>query len=102
MQVMLNQIEELIENGLADHAAWQDVLNLIDRRRRLCESENKRLLAAQQMISAEELMATLGAVIDVIRRYVTDRAVLGSISRELSELTMRDEERTAGLLSHPN
>lgn len=42
------------------------------------ESERKRLVEMQQVITAEQAMTFLGAVVAAIRRYVTDRDTLAA------------------------
>ena len=54
--------------------------------RRLSESESKRLVAMQQMITAEQAMILLSAVVDVVRQNVSDRGVLAAISAGIGRL----------------
>jgi hypothetical protein len=79
-------IEELCREGRDDYAAWDEVHKLIEQRRRLAETEFKRLKEMQQMITAERAMVLLGAVVAVIRTHVTDRDTLGAISRDIGRL----------------
>jgi hypothetical protein len=87
MDVRLRVVGELITAGHTDWAAWADVLNLIRDRQRLVESERKRLVEAQQVISVDQAMAVLGLLVDAVRRHVRDDAVLRAISGEYARLT---------------
>lgn len=80
-------VDDLIQKGLMDHAAWSEIAGLLEQRRRLVESERKRLVDMQQMLTAEQAMVFVTAVTDAVRRHVTDRKTLTAIARELVQLT---------------
>jgi hypothetical protein len=50
------------------------------------ESERKRLVDMEQMITVERTMVLLSAVISVIRDNVTDRKTLHKISTDIGQL----------------
>jgi len=77
--------------ALSDYAAWAEVLDLVERRRKLAETETKRLSAMGQQITAEKAMLLLAAVVDIVRRNVTDPVQLKAISREISALAGRED-----------
>ncbi len=83
------QLASLIVRGANDWAAWADVLGLIERRRKLVESERKRLVEAQQMIHVEQAMGLLGLMVDAVRRHVDDDLTLRAIVDEYSSLVGR-------------
>lgn len=80
---------DLIKRGVADAAARSEVLNIIERRRKLVESEGKRRTAMQQMITAERLMVLVAAVVDVVMRHVDDSATRAAISADIGALLSR-------------
>lgn len=86
MTAALGVIEGLIVRGLADYAAWQEVGAVLEQRRKLVESERKRLVEMQQMITSEQAMVMLAAVVDTVRRHVTDRSALAAISADIARL----------------
>jgi hypothetical protein len=88
----LNQIVELIAEGHADYRAWGEVAAVLDQRRRLVESERKRLVEMQQMISSERMMVLLGAVVGVIQEHVRDRAILSGITTGIQKLITADPD----------
>jgi hypothetical protein len=75
-----------IKQGRADYAAWAEIGQLLDRRARFVESERRRYVEMQQMVSVEQAMLFLGAVTDAIRRHVSDRDTLAALGRELELL----------------
>ena len=72
-----------IKAGVADYAAWDDVLRLVEQRRRLAESERKRMVEMQQMVTTDKALALVSLLIDVVRRHVTDRKALSAISEDI-------------------
>ncbi len=94
MREGLAQIEGFIDQGAADHAAWDEVYDAIEQRRKLTETEHKHLVAAQQLISVERANILLGALLESIRREVTThaeptaaRAILVAVSQEFRRYT---------------
>jgi hypothetical protein len=86
MQQVLARIEQLITDGAADYAAWQEVMDLIEQRRKLVESEQRRLTMAHESLTSEQAMLLLTQVVATIQRHVTDRQVLGAIAQDLQGL----------------
>ncbi len=86
MTECLGAMERLINRGISDYAAWHEVGLVLEQRRRLVESERKRLVELQQVITTEHAMTLLAVVVDVIRRHVQDTGVLANISADISRL----------------
>ena len=82
----LYALEATINSALDDYAAWQEIQLLLEQRRKLVETERKRLVDMQQMITAERAMLLISAITDVIRRNVNDRGTLARINSELGTL----------------
>jgi hypothetical protein len=85
-QQALQALEQALNGGAEDYAAWNAIHEVIEQRRRLTESERKRLVEMQQMLSTEQAMVLLAAVVDTVRRHVTDRTALAAISADLGRL----------------
>jgi len=66
-----------------DDAVWEREIELSEHRRRLVESEHRRLAAMQQMISAEQGMALIARLTDTVRKHVDDPSILAAIAAEL-------------------
>jgi hypothetical protein len=80
------QVQRLITQGAADHAAWREVGELIEQRRKLCDSENKRLMQAHESLTSEQAMTFLAQVVAAIQRHVPDKAVLSAIAQDMQAL----------------
>lgn len=83
MEGLLMDIGTLIGKGGNEAAAWSEVMDLIERRRRLTESEGKRRVQMQQMVTVDRMDALMAQVVDVLRSEVTDTGTLRRISHRL-------------------
>lgn len=86
MQRALAQVQRLITRGAADYAAWGEIGALIEQRRKLCESEQRRVTMAHEILTVEQAMFLLRQVVATIQRHVTDRQALSAIALELQAL----------------
>jgi hypothetical protein len=86
MHEHLYTLQGLTERGAGDYAAWQEIGAQMELRRRLCESEHKRMVLLQQYISTERAMVLLELVVDIVKRHIPDRQTLSAIAFELQQL----------------
>jgi hypothetical protein len=86
MHTALARMEHLIDSAVQDHVAWAEIGALIEQRRKLTESEAKRLVTLQQMLTAAEAMAIVHRLVDIVTRHVPDRQALSAIVVELQAL----------------
>lgn len=86
----LHAIGELITRGHADYAAWGEIAAVLEQRRRLVESERKRLIELQQTISVNQAMVLVTALLSSIKTHVQDRATLAKIQDDFSRLTTQE------------
>jgi hypothetical protein len=83
------ELDYVIDQGANQHAAWAALQQIIEQRRKLVESEHKRLVIAQQMITTEQAMALIGALIGIIRHHIHDRRILAAIQADAAQLLDR-------------
>lgn len=86
----LQLIYALIVRGNDDYRAWTEIHEVIEQRRRLVESERKRIVESNSMISAENAMLMISALVDIIRRNINDKTILAKISSEVNLLVSRE------------
>lgn len=79
-------LNDVLVRGAGDWEAWHEIGDLLDQRRRLIESERKRLTDMHQMIATERVMLLMGALANVIREHVDDKNVLNEISNDFSRI----------------
>jgi hypothetical protein len=95
MKQHLGTLRQLVSQGSADTAAWEEIMQLWDRRCRLVQTEIKTLVSLHQMVSTEQLMLYFGVITDAIQRIVTAhaepacaRTILGELSAEFFRLSV--------------
>ena len=95
MEAALAEAKRLITQGASDWAAWQEVGSLIEQRRKLVESEQRRLTLTHEMLSRDQAMALVGQVVDILQRHVTDRDILNAVALDMQALGHRSNGHTA-------
>lgn len=80
-------IDDILANqDLSVPSVQFQLTNLIDQRRKLVESEQKRRVAMKTMMTPESAMALVAALLDAVKRNVSDRATLAAIGTEFDRL----------------
>jgi hypothetical protein len=82
----LSHIFWLIDEGYQEWQSWKDIRFMLQERKQLVESERKRIVDMQQMISAERAMLLLSSVTDIIKTHIHDRDTLSAIAHEFRRL----------------
>jgi hypothetical protein len=68
--------------------SWPEITTLIEQRRKLVESERKRLVELQQVVTADQAMLLIRAVVASVREHVRDPATLRAITDDLARLAL--------------
>lgn len=95
VQAAMADIGALIRQGVGAYAARNETMDLVERRRRLVESEQKRRVAMQDMITSEKAMLLVSALLAAVNRHVDDASVRTAIAAEFGALTTRDDPAAA-------
>jgi len=82
-------LDELIRRGVSDYAGWNEVQLIIEQRRKLVETERRRLVDMQQMISTEEAVNIYQALALAVKENVPDNRTLSRIQETFIRLTNR-------------
>ena len=82
-QAAVRALGMALDTTVHEGAIWDEVVALGEQRRKLVESEQKRLLAAQQLISVEQGMALIARLTESVRRHVSDPSILAAIAADL-------------------
>jgi hypothetical protein len=86
---LLLQMRQQLRSAPDDSKAWKEILSTVERRRKLVDSEAKRLQRMHQMISVEKAMTLVGAIVGSVRSHVTDANTLAKIQSDLTVLLAR-------------
>lgn len=93
LRAALDGLGTVIRRGLADTHNWAEVSTTLDLRRKTVESERKRLVQLSQMITAEQAMVLMTAVVSLVKENVDDPHALARISDGLRRLASASGER---------
>jgi len=77
-------LAELVNQGAEQWSVWEDILNTIETRRRLSDTERKRLEMLGAYMTEAEAAALAGQLVRIVGEVVSDR-------RQLSEVVSRLE-----------
>lgn len=91
MNSRLAEIEGLIHRGAGDWAAWHEISRLLEQRRKLVESERKRAVEQQEVITSQQAYLLFNALLSVIHEHVTDRDTRARIQSEFIRLTSQED-----------
>lgn len=84
-QAILNKatvaIDRMLKDGVSDHLARIETRQIVQDIRRVSETERKRLVDAELMVSADQFMVKMQEVADLITREVTDPDTLVRLHR---------------------
>ena len=70
---------------------WEGITDLIEKRRKLCESERRRLYDLQTTMTAEQAMAMITALIAIIRSHIGDQDRRRAIVRDIRDLLQKQK-----------
>ena len=91
------QFEALLSAGAGGHVAWQEFDQATDRARKLIESERRRAIESQQVISMATVTMIIDRLADIVRRNVTNKSELRAISVEFVRELGQSPGTEAGL-----
>lgn len=86
MTVALTELNRILNLGVEDYRAWDEIGVAIEQRRRLVDSERKRRSEMEVLISSERQMLLIAGILGVIRDNVSDRKTLTNISSGIRDL----------------
>jgi hypothetical protein len=82
-QETANEIEALINGAPNDTAVWLEIQEVIEQRRKVVESERKRMVEAQEFVSVEQAMMVAHFLMDSINKHVSNNDEKRAIQADL-------------------
>lgn len=76
IRLALTKFKDLAYNNAANDRAWREVVKLTDRRRRLVESERRRMVEQNLFLSREQAHSYGNALLEACTSEVSDRETL--------------------------
>lgn len=89
---ILQQLRDVVRSAGDDAHTWRDIMSTVERRRKLVDSEAKRLQRLHQMISVERALGIIKAITTSIRTHVQDPSALAKIQEDITLLLNRAGE----------
>lgn len=80
------KIRWLINEGYQEWQSWMEIRHILQERKQLVEREEKRLVAMQQMITAERAMLLVAAIEDIVIKHVEDSDARNRIATAIEQL----------------
>lgn len=85
----LGRLGQVITGATASDSTWRDIRDVLLERRLLAETERRRLVDLHQMVTVEELMLLMNAILIVINRHVPEPQRRLAIAMEIRSLMNR-------------
>jgi len=85
----INRLRVVLDAAADPEASWMKIDNLIEQRRKLVETERKRLMDADKAIAIDQLMVMVAAIADIVRRHVASKESRRVIGDEIRRLVDR-------------
>lgn len=63
----VGEINAIVDNALSDYAVWDEINKEIELRRKLVESDRRRLMESHQMITSERALLMFGILADELK-----------------------------------
>jgi hypothetical protein len=88
LKTAVEELHDAIDRAESEAEIWDELISLFEQRRRLVEGERRLEEMAAQNITAREMVTLVAALVDVIRRHVTDGETLTAIATEIRLLIL--------------
>lgn len=76
----LRRMDRILNRGAVEYALWGEIRAAVDAKRKIAESQRKRMVETEQFISVGQLALAMGIIKDLIRTHVTDDNARRSIA----------------------
>lgn len=90
---IMRQLLSIIDSGIADYDAWAELREIVDTRRKLVESERKRLTEMNLMVTANEAALLVRSLVLAVNEHVTDPTVLRKITESLDQFAFSQSDQ---------
>lgn len=87
----LLELEHMLTRGVEDYAIWGEIREYLDTLRKLTDSERKRLMDLQLMVTVDKFATFAQALLMSVKRHVTDQRQLLAIQRDIEYHLVRED-----------
>lgn len=78
------EVAGLIERGASDAGIWGEMLRLFEARRKLADTETRRLERLNASITAEKMFVLVARLVHIIRSHIPDPHTLSAVQGEIA------------------
>ena len=78
-------LDGVFEEGRSPVRIWDEILELMNKKRIMAETESRIATRERLVINVEEFNILVARTIGIIKRYVTDRTAINAIVREFTD-----------------
>lgn len=64
------KLRDLMRVGIPDGSLWHEILGVAEKRRKLLESEGRRIQQSSNSMSGEQILALIEYIVDILRNSV--------------------------------
>lgn len=89
VEIIRKLLVEAMSARDADAEIWHDAIIIIDQRRKLADTERRRIVDAKRFITAEEASAMMAFVVDTIAKNVSSPLERRRISEQFKQFAQR-------------
>jgi hypothetical protein len=93
---LFDQMLKLIDKGKGDRENWREIGDLMERKRKLSESQLKLLVTKQEFISRQQAVAMVALITNAIKESVSDPKEKRQIMSAIQQLMSMNQGQTAG------
>lgn len=86
MSHALEEVGEIVKKGHVDSLVWNEIMTLMALKMRLAESERKRLVEMQQILTMGEASSLVTTILDVVKRTVSNPDEIVEIGKALKKM----------------
>ena len=90
----LSALRDTIGRGFGDSLLWDELRTLIEAKRRLVETEQRRLIAGKMYLTMDKAGLLIDALIRAVTTHVADRAILAAIQSDWNRVLAPAGERS--------
>lgn len=90
MQMVADRLSSVVSEAKSERRRWQEVYDVMDIRRKLIESDRKRMLEQQEYLTKQQALMMITSVMSIIHNNIEDAAALRTIRAQLDELSRLD------------
>lgn len=98
------KIDQLFKQGVSADGIWSKIREVVETRRRILESENRRIRDSQATMSCEQVLGLVELVVDILRKSVQKYAdriiaqqILAQVSNDIEIITSKPHQAPPGI-----